>query len=78
MKFVSQRKEMIRHPAFRERGWRIGSGPTESQCKLCTKRMKGHGRRWNRTNATAVAALDALDRNGQWRQVWPNACLAAV
>ena len=64
---------MIRYPEFRERGWQIGSGPTESQCKLCTKRLKGYGRRWDRPNATAVAALDTLDRNGQWRQVWPNA-----
>ena len=60
------------------RGWQIGSGPTESQCKLCTKRLKGYGRRWDRPNATAVAALDTLERNGQWRQVWPNACPAAV
>jgi hypothetical protein len=73
LNFVSNRKEMIRYPLFRERGWQIGSGPTESQCKLCTKRLKGYGRRWDRPNATAVAALDTLDRNGQWRQVWPNA-----
>ena len=72
--FVSMRKEMIRYPWFRERGWQIGSGPTESQCKLCTKRLKGYGRRWDRPNATAVAALDTLDRNGQWQQVWPKAC----
>ena len=78
MNFVSQRKEMIRYPTFRERGWQIGSGPTESQCKLCTKRLKGYGRRWDRTNATAVAALDTLNRNGQWRQYWPNACAAAT
>jgi len=78
LKFVSTRKEMIRYPMFRERGWQIGSGPTESQCKLCTKRLKGYGRRWDRPNATAVAALDTLDRNGQWRQVWPNACHVAV
>jgi hypothetical protein len=73
LKFVSTRKEMIQYPQFQERGWQIGSGPTESQCKLCTKRLKGYGRRWDRPNATAVAALDTLDRNGQWRQVWPNA-----
>jgi len=78
LKFVSTRKEMIRYPKFRERGWQIGSGPTESQCKLCTKRLKGYGRRWDRPNATAVAALDTLDRNGQWHQVWPNACHVAV
>ncbi len=78
LKFVSTRKEMIRYPSFRDRGWQIGSGPTESQCKLCTKRLKGYGRRWDRPNATAVAALDTLDRNGQWRQFWPNPCPAAV
>jgi len=42
-------------PGVSERGWQIGSGPTESQCKLCTKRLKGYGRRWDRLNATAVA-----------------------
>ena len=78
LKFVSTRKEMIRYPSFREHGWQIGSGPTESQCKLCTKRLKGYGRRWDRPNATVVAALDTLDRNGQWRQFWPNACPVAV
>jgi hypothetical protein len=71
--FVSLREQMIRYPMFRDRGWQIGSGPTESQCKLCTKRLKGYGRRWDRPNATAVAALDTLDRNGQWRQIWPKA-----
>jgi hypothetical protein len=78
LKFVSTRKEMIRYPSFRKHGWQIGSGPTESQCKLCTKRLKGYGRRWDRPNATAVAALDTLDRNGQWRQFWPNASPVAV
>ena len=78
LRFVAARKEMIRYPEFQERGWQIGSGPTESQCKLCTKRLKGHGRRWDRINATAVAALDTLDRNGQWCQVWTNARHAAT
>jgi hypothetical protein len=73
LRFVAVRQEMIRYPEFRERGWQMGSGPTESQCKLCTKRLKGHGRRWNRPNATAIVALDSLDRNGQWHQVGPNA-----
>jgi len=73
MNYVSSRREMIGYPQFQQRGRRIGSGPTESQCKLCTKRLKGHGRRWDRPNATAAAALDSLDGNGQWRQLRPNA-----
>jgi hypothetical protein len=78
LNFVSTRKEMIRYPSFRKRGWQIGSGPTESQCKLCTKRLKGYGRRWDRPNATAVAALDTLDRNGQWQKFWPKPCPLAI
>ena len=70
--FVSARKEMICYPEFRRQGWQIGSGPTESQCKLCVKRLKGHGRRWDRLNATAIAALETLDRNSQWHQVFPT------
>ena len=78
LKYVATRQEMIRYPAFRAKGWQIGSGPTETQCKLCTKRLKGHGRRWDRPNATAVAALDTLDRSGQWQNFWPNASPTAV
>ena len=78
LNYVSTRKEMIRYPAFRTKGWQIGSGPTESQCKLCTKRLKGHGRRWDRPNATAIAALDTLERSGQWQKVWPNASPTAA
>jgi len=78
LNYVSARREMIRYPAFRARGWQIGSGPTESQCKLCTKRLKGHGRRWDRPNATAVAALDTMDRSGQWHKFWPNASPTVV
>jgi hypothetical protein len=78
LKYVAARQGMIRYPAFRAAGWQIGSGPTESQCKLCTKRLKGHGRRWDRPNATAVAALDTLDRSGQWQKFWPNASAAAI
>jgi hypothetical protein len=78
LNYVSQRKEMIRYPEFQRQGWQIGSGPTESQCRLCTDRLKGHGRRWDRPNADAVAALDTLARSGQWRQLWPNASPAST
>jgi hypothetical protein len=78
LNYVAQRREMIRYPAFREKGWQIGSGPTESQCKLCTKRLKGYGRRWDRPNAAAVAALDTLDRSGQWQSYWPTPAAAST
>ncbi len=55
----------IRYPEFRERGWQIGSGPTEAECKTTTQRAKGRGRRWDRQNAEAMMALAALHDSGQ-------------
>jgi hypothetical protein len=68
--YVAEREAMIRYPAFQEKGWQIGSGPTESQCKLSVDRLKGRGRRWERRHAAAVAALDGLARSGQWQSYW--------
>ena len=78
MNYVSERRDMIRYPAFCAKGWQVGSGPTEAQCKLTVKRLKGHGRRWDRPNAAAVAALDSLDRSDQWQNYWGTPSRTAV
>lgn len=70
LNYVSQRWDMINYPEFQERGWQIGSGPTESRCKTSTFRLKGRGRRWNRRNAEAVAALTTLFDSHQWHLYW--------
>lgn len=43
MNYVSERREMIRYPEFRARGWQIGSGPTEATCKTLTARLRARG-----------------------------------
>jgi hypothetical protein len=78
LNFVSVRQDMIRYPEFRGRAWQIGSGPTESQCKLTVGRLKGRSRRWDRPNASAVAALDSLERSGQWQKYWTTPCPTAA
>jgi hypothetical protein len=70
--YVSVRQEMIRYPEFADRGWQIGSGPTESRCKTSTSRLKGRGRRWDARTAEQVAALTTLEDSGQWRLYWAN------
>lgn len=70
LNYVSGRWDMINYPEFRERGWQIGSGPTESRCKTSTHRLKGRGRRWNHRNAEAVAALTTLYDSKQWQMYW--------
>jgi hypothetical protein len=76
--YVAERREMILYPVYRANGWQIGSGPTESQCKLSVERLKGHGRRWDRANATAVAALDCLTRSAQWHIYWKTPAASAA
>ncbi len=48
----------------------IGGGPTEAECKTTTRRIKGHGRRWDSENAGSMMALAALDDSGLWHQRW--------
>jgi hypothetical protein len=68
--YVSERREMIRYPEFRAKGWQIGSGPTEATCKTLTARLKGSGMRWDGDNAEAIMALEALTQSGQWDAYW--------
>jgi hypothetical protein len=68
--YVTDRRDMIRYPEFIAKGWQIGSGPTESQCRLLPDRIKGSGMRWDADNAEAVMALEAMEQSGQWSQYW--------
>jgi len=70
LQYVAERREMIRYPEFRRRGWQIGSGPTEAACKTTTQRVKGRGRRWDSANAEAMMALAALHDSGLWTSRW--------
>ena len=70
--YVTERQPMIRYPEFRSRGWQIGSGPTESECKTTTHRVKGRGRRWDSDNAEGMMALACLDDSRMWQTYWAN------
>jgi hypothetical protein len=70
LNYVSERRDMIKYPAFQEKGWQIGSGPTEATCKTLTARLKGSGMRWDADNAEALMGLEALYQSGQWDVYW--------
>ncbi len=72
LNYVSERREMIRYPEFREKGWQIGSGPTEATCKTLTARLKGSGKRWDGDNAEALMQLEALQQSGLWDAYWQS------
>jgi hypothetical protein len=54
--FQAHQKQMD-YPAYRAKGWPIGSGITESGVKLFGKRVKGTEQFWNVAGAEAIMAL---------------------
>jgi hypothetical protein len=60
------------YPSYRQKGWDIGSGPTEAGCKIIGERLKGSGMRWVEDGAATVAALRALYVSGGkvWDGFW--------
>ena len=60
------------YPTYRQKGWDIGSGPTEAGCKIIGERLKGSGMRWVEDGAVAVAALRARYVSGGkvWDGFW--------
>lgn len=65
------------YPAYRARGWPIGSGMIEATCKqLVGGRLKGPGMHWTEQGALAITALRATELNGRWHQTWNSLLLA--
>ncbi len=70
--FTNQAHRMD-YPAYRAKGWQIGSGPVESACKTVVgQRLKGAGMRWGEDGADALCHLRALFRSEptQWEAFW--------
>lgn len=68
------------YPRYREKGWDIGSGPTEAGCKIIGERLKGSGMRWVEEGAATVSALRALYVSGSkvWDGFWSQPHRAAA
>jgi len=77
LNYVGSRAGMCDCPGFLEKGWQIGSGPTEAMCKVLTYRLKGAGMRWDRVGAESIMALIALDQSNTWKSYWDSQKQAA-
>lgn len=51
-------------PNYRQKGWDIGSGPTEAGGKIIGERLKGSGMRWMEDGAAPMAAWHVLYVSG--------------
>lgn len=77
IRYVQPRLHRTDYPAYRHRGWQIGTGMVESTAKqLVALRLKGPGMHWCARGATAVTALRAQDLNERWHTFWNHLTLA--
>lgn len=69
---VQKNEHRTAYPEYRERGWDVGSGPTEAGCKLMGGRLKGTGMRWEKARSVEVGTLKALYASGMglWDAFW--------
>ena len=70
--YFEKNRHRTDYPTYRQKGWDIGSGPTEAGCKIIGERLKGSGMRWVEEGAATVAALRALYVSGGkvWDGFW--------
>jgi len=57
--YFKKHKDHIDYPAYRAKGWPIGSGITESGVKRFGKRVKGSEQFWNVSGVEAILALQS-------------------
>jgi len=69
--FFSNNKSKMEYARFLENGWPIGSGPTESGCKVLVKqRLCRSGMRWSCTGGQHVLSLRAVVKSNRWDALW--------
>ncbi len=69
--FQTHRRHMD-YPAYRRKGWPIGSGVTESGVKRFNKRVKGTEQFWSLPGVETILALRALrlSQDDRWLRYW--------
>jgi hypothetical protein len=62
----------MNYPAYRQRGWPIGSGVTEAGVKQFNKRVKGSEQFWSEQGVEAILALRGLwlSQDERWDHYW--------
>lgn len=81
--YLSNQKQRMKYASYRENGYPIGSGVTESACKMLVKqRLCQSGMRWKEKGAATILSIRSLVRTeGRWDQFWQkidDQCIVAA
>ena len=70
--YFERHRQHMNYPAYRQRGWPIGSGVTEAGVKQFNKRVKGTEQFWNESTVEPILALRALwlSNDERWDHYW--------
>jgi hypothetical protein len=71
--YLVTRLELLDYRTALNKGYDIGSGPTEAMCKTLTLRLKRPGMKWDRDHAAGMMNLTALYDSGQAQTYWAAA-----
>lgn len=68
--YFENNRQRMDYARFRQAGYQIGSGPTESGCKqIATLRLKQAGARWTVAGATLTAKARAAWLSNEWQRL---------
>jgi hypothetical protein len=70
--YFQKHRHQMDYPAYRKKGWPIGSGVTESGVKQFNKRVKGTDQFWTEPGVEAILALRSLwlSEDDRWSKYW--------
>ena len=70
--YFERHRDHMDYPAYRARGWPIGSGVVESGVKQFNRRVKGTEQFWNPVGSESILALRALwlSEDRRWDHYW--------
>ena len=70
--YFQRHAEQMNYPAYRQRGWPIGSGMTEAGVKQFNKRVKGTEQFWHTAGVEPILALRSLwlSNDDRWQHYW--------
>ena len=70
--YFQRHAEHMNYPAYRQRGWPIGSGMTEAGVKQFNTRVKGTEQFWHDAGVEPILALRSLwlSDDTRWNHYW--------